>query len=179
MREKRLLDEYFLLSYDVNALREVPRCFGSLDVAFDEHAVDCVDINNFVFSLNDFNVLDVVDYAVDCDGLVNRASEVLNLRYVDVSAAAGYRVTGIGSDVEHRVLEVQACLAIDCQSLESTYEAVVVNCRSIGYSWKSVMPDDLRQRISKETLAGNEYMKIDIYTVELLDSKLAQQNSGE
>lgn len=41
------------------------------------------------------------------------------------------------------------------------------------------MPDDLRQRISKETLAGNEYMKIDIYTVELLDSKLAQQNSGE
>lgn len=45
--------------------------------------------------------------------------------------------------------------------------------------YKSVMPDDLRQRISKETLAGNEYMKIDIYTVELLDSKLAQQNSGE
>lgn len=45
--------------------------------------------------------------------------------------------------------------------------------------YKSVMPDDLMQRISKETLAGNEYMKIDIYTVELLDSKLAQQNSGE
>ena len=41
------------------------------------------------------------------------------------------------------------------------------------------MPDDLRQRITKETLVGNEYMKIDIYTVELLDSKLAQQNNGE
>lgn len=45
--------------------------------------------------------------------------------------------------------------------------------------YKSVMPDDLRQRISKETLAGNEYMKIDIYTVELLDSKLAGQSNGE
>ena len=33
--KKYLLDKDFLLSYDVNALREVPGCFGSLDVAFD------------------------------------------------------------------------------------------------------------------------------------------------
>ena len=45
--------------------------------------------------------------------------------------------------------------------------------------YKSVLPDDLRQRISKETLAGNEYMKIDIYTVELLDNELVKQKGGE
>lgn len=55
----------------------------------------------------------------------------------------------------------------------------IVRVEDFFQKYKSVMPDDLRQRISKETLAGNEYMKIDIYTVELLDSKLAQQNSGE
>lgn len=45
--------------------------------------------------------------------------------------------------------------------------------------YKSVMPDDLMQRISKATLDGEEYMKIDIYTIEMLDSKLAGQSNGE
>lgn len=45
--------------------------------------------------------------------------------------------------------------------------------------YKSVMPDDLMQRISKATLDGEEYMKIDIYTIEILDGKLAGQNNGE
>lgn len=54
----------------------------------------------------------------------------------------------------------------------------IVRVDDFFQKYKTVMPDDLRQRISKETLAGNEYMKIDIYT-ELLDSKLAQQNNGE
>lgn len=45
--------------------------------------------------------------------------------------------------------------------------------------YKSVMPDDLMQRISKATLDGEEYMKIDIYTIEMLDGKLAGQSSGE
>lgn len=45
--------------------------------------------------------------------------------------------------------------------------------------YKSVMPDDLMQRISKATLDGEEYMKIDIYTIEMLDGKLAGQNNGE
>jgi hypothetical protein len=45
--------------------------------------------------------------------------------------------------------------------------------------YKSVMPDDLMQRISKATLDGEEYMKIDIYTVEMLDGKLAGQSNGE
>ena len=45
--------------------------------------------------------------------------------------------------------------------------------------YKSVMPDDLMQRISKATLDGEEYMKIDIYTVEMLDGKLAGQSKGE
>ena len=63
-----LLDEDFLLSYDVNALCEVPGCFGSLDVTFNEHAVDCVDVYNLVFGLDDFNVLDVVDYYMNPGG---------------------------------------------------------------------------------------------------------------
>lgn len=41
------------------------------------------------------------------------------------------------------------------------------------------MPDDLMQRISKATLDGEEYMKIDIYTIEILDGKLAGQSNGE
>lgn len=45
--------------------------------------------------------------------------------------------------------------------------------------YKSVMPDDLMQRISKATLDGEEYMKIDIYTIEMLDGKLAGQSNGE
>lgn len=45
--------------------------------------------------------------------------------------------------------------------------------------YKSVMPDDLMQRISKTTLDGEEYMKIDIYTIEILDGKLAGQSNGE
>lgn len=45
--------------------------------------------------------------------------------------------------------------------------------------YKSVMPDDLMQRISKATLDGEEYMKIDIYTIEILDGKLAGQINGE
>lgn len=45
--------------------------------------------------------------------------------------------------------------------------------------YKSVMPDDLMQRISKATLDGEEYMKIDIYTIEMLDGKLAGQINGE
>lgn len=44
--------------------------------------------------------------------------------------------------------------------------------------YKSVMPDDLMQRISKATLDGEEYMKIDIYTIEMLDGKLAGQSNG-
>lgn len=45
--------------------------------------------------------------------------------------------------------------------------------------YKSVMPDDLMQRISKATLDGEEYMKIDIYTIEMLDGKLAGHSNGE
>lgn len=45
--------------------------------------------------------------------------------------------------------------------------------------YKSVMSDDLMQRISKATLDGEEYMKIDIYTIEILDGKLAGQSNGE
>ena len=55
----------------------------------------------------------------------------------------------------------------------------IVRVDEFFQKYKSVLPDDLRQRISKETLDGNEYMKIDIYTVELLDEELAKQKSGE
>lgn len=55
----------------------------------------------------------------------------------------------------------------------------VVRVDEFFKKYKSVMPDDLMQRISKATLNGEEYMKIDIYTVEMLDSKLARQNGGE
>ena len=55
----------------------------------------------------------------------------------------------------------------------------IVRVDDFFQKYKTVLPDDLRQRISKETLAGNEYMKIDIYTVELLDNELAKQKGGE
>lgn len=55
----------------------------------------------------------------------------------------------------------------------------VVRVDEFFNKYKSVMPDDLMQRISKATLSGEEYMKIDIYTLEMLDAKLARQNSGE
>lgn len=55
----------------------------------------------------------------------------------------------------------------------------IVRVDEFFQKYKSVLPDDLRQRISKETLAGNEYMKIDIYTVELLDAELAKEKGGE
>lgn len=55
----------------------------------------------------------------------------------------------------------------------------IVKVDEFFQKYKSVLPDDLRQRISKETLDGNEYMKIDIYTVELLDEELAKQKGGE
>ena len=55
----------------------------------------------------------------------------------------------------------------------------IVRVEDFFQKYKTVLPDDLRQRISKETLAGNEYMKIDIYTVELLDNELAKQKGGE
>lgn len=55
----------------------------------------------------------------------------------------------------------------------------VVRIDDFFQKYKDVIPDDLRQRISKASLNGDEYMKIDIYTVELLDRKLAQQNGGE
>ena len=55
----------------------------------------------------------------------------------------------------------------------------IVRVDDFFQKYKTVLPDDLRQRISKETLAGNEYMKIDIYTVELLDNEIAKQKGGE
>lgn len=55
----------------------------------------------------------------------------------------------------------------------------IVRVDDFFQKYKTVLPDDLRQRISKETLAGNEYMKIDIYTVELLDNELAKEKGGE
>ena len=55
----------------------------------------------------------------------------------------------------------------------------IVRVDEFFQKYKSVLPDDLRQRISKETLAGNEYMKIDIYTVELLDAELAKEKGGK
>ena len=55
----------------------------------------------------------------------------------------------------------------------------IVRVEDFFQKYKSVMPDDLMQRISKATLDGEEYMKIDIYTIEMLDGKLAGQSNGE
>lgn len=54
----------------------------------------------------------------------------------------------------------------------------IVRVEDFFQKYKSVMPDDLMQRISKATLDGEEYMKIDIYTIEMLDGKLAGQSNG-
>lgn len=50
----------------------------------------------------------------------------------------------------------------------------IVRVNDVFEKYKNVMSDDLMKRISDETLKGNEYMRIDVYTIEMLESKLAQ-----
>lgn len=50
----------------------------------------------------------------------------------------------------------------------------IVQVNDFFKKYKNVMSDDLMKRISDETLKGNEYMRIDVYTIEMLESKLAQ-----
>ena len=90
-----LFDKYFLLSYDVDSLGEVLGSFGSLDVAFQEHAVNAVNVYRGVCVACYFNLAYVVDYTVDADGLVNRAIEVFHLCEVDVTAAACIDYAGV------------------------------------------------------------------------------------
>ena len=60
-----LLDEDFLFAYDVYAFREAVGSVGACNVAADEHAVGCVDINGGVAVFYHFNVCYVVYYAVN------------------------------------------------------------------------------------------------------------------
>ena len=55
----------------------------------------------------------------------------------------------------------------------------IVRVDDFFQKYKSVMSDELLRKISKASLNGDEHIKIDIYTIEMLDSKLAQQNNGE
>ena len=128
-----LLDKYFLLSYDVNAFGEAVGSTGACNVAADEHAVGCVDINGGVAVFYHFNIRYVVYYAVNADCLVNRAAEVLHFRYVDIASAAGNEYALVGAYVEHGVLEIQAGLAFDVYAFECTDQTVVYYGRRVGY----------------------------------------------
>ncbi len=52
----------------------------------------------------------------------------------------------------------------------------IVRVNDFFQKYKNVISDDLMKKISDETLKGNEYMRIDVYTLEMLESKLAQKN---
>lgn len=53
----------------------------------------------------------------------------------------------------------------------------VVRVNDFFQKYKSVMSDELMKKISDETLQGNENMRVDIYTIEMLDNKLSQKEN--